>query len=516
MKKLITVLLAIIMLCGSLLIACDEPGNEGGPQGPQEPQGPHTVTFIYQDGRENVVQEVEHKQKATRPESPSKEGYLFGGWVYNNGEEIEEWVFEEDLVKSDVTLVANWEYATKELPVININTNGAEINSKIDYTSMTFSLENCQGELSEVTGGIRLRGNTTLNFDKKPYRIKFDKKQSLFGLPKAKSWVLLADYLDSTGLYNYSAMSIAKKMPGLAFTTTPTKVNVYLNGEFKGIYTLCEQIQENEGRMDIEMEEITEDMTDLEDFNFFISLDSKAKTDSDAVENETYFIVENEREEAFWYCFELKYPEKDDFCSEAQFRSFFSQLKEYVIDILDDFKEKKVKNILNKVNVNSLVDYLIVDQIMGERDHALCSFNMYYTNTSSPEENGKLNFGPIWDYDRCLLVRNSEEPNQAYENYYGKDMVWVSKNPFYNPFYSTPQLLSIVKERYNKYGAPAVAWYLTQVDSVINSVKESTELNRKLWYSQYDQEIVAKNNAFLKSFLIDRKRILDRDWALDS
>lgn len=476
----------------------------------------HTVTFDYQDGGPCTEQEVGHRQKVTRPETPQKGlGYLFAGWVYNNGEESVYWNFANDIVISDITLVAHWEYATKELPIVNISTSG-EINSKVDYTDMTFSIENCDGELTDVTGGIRLRGNTTMGYVKKPYRIKFDKKQSLFGLTKAKSWVLLADYLDPSSMYNYSAMSLGAQMPGLAFTTTPNKVNVYLNGEFLGIYTMCEQIQENEGRMNIEMEEITEDMTNLTDFNFFISLDGKSKNDPDAVENETYFLVDNGREsEDLWWCFELKYPEKDDFCSEQQFRSFFNQLVSYVENLLIDFTNKDVQAILSNVNVGSLVDYLIVDQLMGERDHANYSFNMYYTNTNSTAENGKLSFGPIWDYDRCLLVKNFEGPNQTYFSYYSINKVFESRNPFYAPFYKTPELLSIVKERYNAYGVPAITKYMAEIDAVAESMKESNELNRKKWYSDLDPQIVEKNVAFLKSFFVDRKRILDRDWALD-
>ena len=42
---------------------------------------------------------------------------------------------------------------------------------------------------------VRGRGNTTWTMKKKPFRFKFDKKQSPFGLAKGKSWVLLADKL---------------------------------------------------------------------------------------------------------------------------------------------------------------------------------------------------------------------------------------------------------------------------------------------------------------------------------
>ena len=88
------------------------------------------------------------------------------------------------------------------MSIVNIDTDGAPIKNKVDYVDMTFSIENCDDELSSVTCGIRLRGNSTMKYDKKPYRIKFDKKQSLFGLDSAKSWVLLADWKDRSMMNN--------------------------------------------------------------------------------------------------------------------------------------------------------------------------------------------------------------------------------------------------------------------------------------------------------------------------
>lgn len=54
---------------------------------------------------------------------------------------------------------------------------------------------------------IKGRGNTTWGMPKKPDRLKFDKKQSLMGEPKDKSWVLLSNYADKT-CYVYILLSI--------------------------------------------------------------------------------------------------------------------------------------------------------------------------------------------------------------------------------------------------------------------------------------------------------------------
>ena len=391
-----------------------------------------------------------------------------------------------------------------EVPIVRIDTNGATIDSKIDYVDMTFSIEKVENALTNVDGGIRLRGNSTKDLPKKPFRIKFDKKQSLFGLEKAKSWVLLAEYLDPSGLRNYSAFKLASQMPGLGFTPTPYKVDVYLNGEYIGLYTLCEQVQENEGRMDIEHEEITADMTDLFDFNFFISMDASCRFDEDAVLNETYFYLED-----YDRYFELKYPEKDQFVSNEQFLSFFSQLKQYVEYIMYIFETKDEDAIRSATNVESLMDYLMVDVMMGEMDHGKKSFHMYYTNTSSNAENGKLNFGPVWDYDASLYCGWTGKPNVNYTVSNG----FYFTNSFFKAIANTPSLYDEVKARYASHGRKAIENTILELEDIIPKIETSLDENHDLWNADLPADTTDKNVEFLLAFLRNRLTVLDNAWT---
>lgn len=393
-------------------------------------------------------------------------------------------------------------YATYELPIVSINTKGEDVTSKTEYTDMMFTLTNTEGELTNVTGGIRLRGKSTAEFDKKPYRIKFDQKQSLFGLEKAKSWVLLADYLDPSTLHNYVALSIAAEADGLAFTPSPYKVNVYVNGEFMGLYTLCEQIQENEGRLDLEFT-ITEDMTKLTDYNFYVCMNEYAPEEEDAVRGETYFY----NSESGRY-FELKYPRKEDFPSEAQFKAFFSQLESYYATLIHNVMSNNMRAVQKEINVDSLIDYLIVDQIMGERDHVWKSFYMFYTNTSEDESiNGKLNFGPVWDYDFCLFVPWTGEPNQYYEI---QNKLEYS-NIFFQAVARNNSLYRRVQERYEDHFSDVLGNQIRHLTAYEAEISQSIALNHEKWYADMG-DITEDNLKFLHDYLTARKRYLDQKW----
>lgn len=438
-------------------------------------------------------------------------GYRFVGYEVNG-------VFYEgntitlplsELTK-DIVIRAIADYATYELPIINITTkNGVEIASKTDYTDMTFSLTNADEELRAIAGGIRLRGNTTMTYPKKPYRIKFDKKQSLFGLEKAKSWVLLAEYLDPSALHNYTALSIGQMADGMKFNATAHKVNVYVNGQFDGLYTLCEQIQEDEGRIDIE-KTITPDMTDLFDYNFFFCLDESVKSDAFAVEGVNYFVI---RKYGTPMYFELKYPEKEDFTSEAQFRSFFSQLSSYVEDMLDIAYTRNYARMQQEYNLDSLIDYFIIDQIMGEHDHAKKSFNMYYTSTSSdPRENCRLTFGPIWDYDWSLNTPWTNNPNVYYDLEAAvQDRVY--SNYFFSAVRHIPDLYTRARIRYQDHFYPALKNLLPELYQLQADMKESLALNQQRWYTS-NPSITRDNINFLNRYLEGKIEHLKEKWKI--
>ncbi len=97
------------------------------------------------------------------------------------------------------------------IPVVYIKTDGnVPIDSKENYVHASFVIKEdiitrSSGVVFADSVYVKGRGNYTWNHPKKPYRLKFDKKVSLLGEPKDKSWVLLANYTDRTFLRNYIA-----------------------------------------------------------------------------------------------------------------------------------------------------------------------------------------------------------------------------------------------------------------------------------------------------------------------
>lgn len=165
---------------------------------------------------------------------------------------------------------------SEELPQIDISTEDglaiddlSLINSEefkgmggvlptYNYVNAEVSVSNCEGwELEGVSAQVKVRGNYSSVYPKRPIRIKFEEKQAMCGVnggAEFKSWVLLADYRDTSLLRNPLAFTLAKSLysarPDL-YSADFRPVEVNLNGEYQGVYLLTEQQEVKEHRVDL-------------------------------------------------------------------------------------------------------------------------------------------------------------------------------------------------------------------------------------------------------------------------
>ena len=339
----------------------------------------YTVTYVSKFGDMTFKTEAITKcfNSSIEYTAPEFLGYKFVGW--SDGET--EAQRTDDVSEDGTTLVANYEIDYLEMPVIWIVTENYQgIYSKEDYVNCTVSILNTDEEfcLDEVTAGIRGRGNTTWGFDKKPYRIKFDSKQSLFGSSyKQKSWTLIANYQDLSLSRNAIAYELGEKFDGIEFSSMHQFVEVYLNGEYRGVYLLCDQIQTGSGRVDVD-EELYEDG----DTGYLIELDGRAP--SEGVLNIDYFTINNRH-------YAIKTPDTED--DEYNPEIYVSYIKTYFEDCLDAIKNGTWEEVCELIDVNSFVDTYIIQELLSNVDFGFSSSYFY------KDRGGKLFSGPLWDFD---------------------------------------------------------------------------------------------------------------------
>ena len=252
---------------------------------------------------------------------------------------------------------------------------------KNDYTDCYIQINNAeQYDLELTEAKIRIRGNSTSSADKKPYKIKFTDKISVFGGGKEKSWVLLANTNDITGIHNYVSMELYRHLaPEGTFIPRITFVNLYINGCYQGVYNFCDQVETGKTRVPIS-----------------VKIKSKPEETDYLIVNDQYASCEGEEGlEWFWLDksitpIEIKSPDTSD---EKYNKEYTEYLKNRLEEIYDVILSKDWEAIQNCVDIDSIINGFLVSIIADNPDIAYKSIYYYLP------AGGKLTFGPVWDMD---------------------------------------------------------------------------------------------------------------------
>ena len=98
---------------------------------------------------------------------------------------------------------------------------------------------------------IKGRGNSTWFSNKRPYSLKLSAESDLLGMGQASKWVLLANSQDPTNLNNKLVMDLASRVSS-QWAPECQWVDLYLNGQYNGLYLLTEKVESHSNRLSID------------------------------------------------------------------------------------------------------------------------------------------------------------------------------------------------------------------------------------------------------------------------
>lgn len=341
------------------------------------------------------------------------------------------------------------------IPVIWIETeHRTDITSKEEYLQASFKLE--VGQITRVPGDviqdsvqIKGRGNSSWEFDKKSYRLKFHKEVSLLGEPKDKSWILLANYNDKTMLRNQISFFMGK-MSKLEWTPRAHFVELILNGKYNGTYLLCEKIKVSEHRVNIGNDGI------------LMELDAYASKESDS----RYFRTEHLPHEV-----NIKAPhvEYDD--------DIFNFAKKYMMEaeraLFSKFFTDEIKGWRKYMDQDSFVDWYLINEIAKNPD--AWGWSSIFFNYKQGE---KLKMGPVWDFDMAYGNTDYSEESRSPEGFWVREMPWFAK------LYEDPYFVKLLKERFNFfYGQKETIF--REINDNAQYLRHAVAENENRWHTLY-------------------------------
>lgn len=358
-----------------------------------------------------------------------------------------------------------------DVPTVYIETEGNQtVSSKEEYIKCCFVMVDGDSIARYDSTLIRGRGNSSWwNSEKKPYRIKFNKKQRLLseGFAHAKNWTLLANHGDKTMIRNALTYQLGRFL-GMDFCPAAKFVDLYMNGQYCGTYQISDQVQVHKKRVEVD-----------ENDGWLLEVANENSKEDPYITSTRYGIMYN-----------IKNPKDEKLTLEKRIaigqwiRKFEEDVEEYV-------------------DKDDLVNWYVGAELTGNID-ALYSIYMY---KEAGEQ--KMHFGPLWDLD--LGYDNSSERSllRDMEAYLG---LW--NRPFekiVQRLWETPWFATACNNRLNELVNKGLQTYLIEsIDSLRNAIWESQTENFKVWpinKKVYDWEKHSYYNTYdgyiseLKSFV---------------
>ena len=379
------------------------------------------------------------------------------------------------------------------LPVLYINTKGkADIVSKDDYLKAYFWLDNMgieqyksiASEAKPDTMQIKGRGNYTWrDFDKKPYRLKLDNKTALMGLPKSKHWTLLAHADDTWGFLKNPCGFWFSEHLGLAWTPRHEAVELVLNGDYRGLYFLTEQIRVDKDRVNIVEQEDGCTNADSITGGWLVEIDNYW-------EDEPLQVHKTEGDGSnLWVT--LHTPEETSSQQWNYINNAIVALNEAIYGTDEAFD--------SKVDLESAAKFYIVQELMGNREsyHGSCYF---YKDMGA---DAKWFWGPVWDFGNSLYDMSDAF---IYERFPYAPQNWVGQMNSHPNFHA-----AIVKawKHFLYYEYANFESYLTDYAQSISAAVDNDKVR---WPNYGNTNEMQKKNEVV-NLIRNRVQWLKKQWG---
>ena len=267
------------------------------------------------------------------------------------------------------------------LVVIRTTADVAEVTSRTTYLPGHINIISQDGAALKCDSmKVRGRGNGSWSFEKKPYKFKLENRSRLLDMPaKAKEWVLINNYGDKSLVRNNVAFLISRIFE-MDYTPAISLVDVIFNGQYKGSYQLCDQVEVGNNRVDITPMDIDDNAGDSLTGGYLIELDAYAGSEPKHFYSYPYSIPVT-----------VHYPKSDDITTEQ-----FNYIQETFNDLCQRVYSSAYKDSLqgyaSLLAQDTWLKYFLIEELCGNTDG-------YWSIYLSKDRGGKFRVSPVWDFD---------------------------------------------------------------------------------------------------------------------
>ena len=373
-------------------------------------------------------------------------------------------------------------FQSADMPALYVDTASGNMDhihkKKGNGESGTLRLYGADGAL-EYSGAletIKGRGNSTWEYEKKPYNLSLGEEADLLGMGAAKRWILLANAADASNLRNKLAYDLARDA-GLAYSPECRWVDLYLNGEYAGLYLLSERNEIHEERVAIGQEG-----------TFLVVKDWPWRFEETG---DPYVVTEDN----------VALRIHNSSLSVGEVQSIFQSVENAILaeDGIDPVTGKHWRDL---IDVDSWAKKYLLEEILGNVDANTLSQFYYYDGS------GKVFAGPVWDMDLTLGGEHQDWREGKNLLYGVKDGVYGSR--WIHGLYNHGEFYDRVTQLYETDYLPLLEELLDGgLEAYWEAVGQASRMNDRRWLDNDSQ----KSAEDLVTALSRRVEFLRRIWV---
>ena len=419
------------------------------------------------------------------------------------------------------------------LPIIVINTQNKEILDEKKSIGHMGVIYKGRGKRNLITDnfneydgyiGIEIRGSSSQMFPKKQYAVETRDEDGdnlnvpLLGFLEENDWILYAPYSDKSLIRNCLAYKLYRETG--RYTSRTRFCELFLNGDYKGLYVFMEKIKRDKNRIDISKLNANETAGDDLTGGYIIKIDKWDGENNDGWES--LFSPYAEAWQSVFY--QYHYP-KANKITVAQ--------KDYIERLIHDFESVMNEDNYNdpeqgyqsRINMGSFVDHILISEVARNVDAYRLSTFLYKDKDSNDP---KVYAGPIWDYN--LAFGNANYYKGAYDDGWHIEYE-INEDDFWQPPFWWQQIWADTSfqisftQRWRELRENSLSTENIEalIDSMVQEIEEAQERNFERWpvlgtyvwpnarvYNKYGDEI-----GYLKDWIKARLDWIDNNLIIE-
>lgn len=319
-----------------------------------------------------------------------------------------------------------------------------------------------------------VRGHSSRGFDKESYALRFTEADretgvdlDVLGMGACDNWALNGPFLDKSLIRNYLALTLASEF--MPYVPEVRFCEVFVDDAYQGVYLLMETVKYGPERVDIEKSD-----PKLAQTSYIVKRDWTSERTEQPFED---FL------DAAWLSaptssMEIVYPGPSAITPRqrewiaSDINAIEKSLYSYDYDTFSH-------GYWRALDVDSFVDYLIINELAANRDAGRYSTYMY------KDVRGRLCMGPVWDF------------NNAFDNYLEQDLseagFMMVQSPLYAMLFRDERFVERYIDRWRalRSGALSDEHIEAVIEGAVAYLGPAVERNFAVWGYTFDPSVLS-------------------------